>query len=147
MAKTNDYILIPYNWIKQMGSNIYDPDKIDDEVGSKRLWFFVRSVMSINEGGTQILANDPFVDASVQNYLSQFDRIKNKSKTIDNKDAKRGGLSEEEWNNIIKDKIKEGLTSKDIFNYLKKEYNISYKEDSIIRKSEPWKNRFNPGYL
>ena len=81
MAKTNDYILIPYNWIKQMGSNIYDPDKIDDEVGSKRLWFFVRSVMSINEGGTQILANDPFVDASVQNYLSQFDRIKNKSKT------------------------------------------------------------------
>lgn len=147
MAKTDDYILILYNWIKQMGNNIYEPDKIDDEVGMKRLWFFVRSVMSINEGGTQILANDPFVDASVQNYLSQFNRIKNKSNTGDKKNDKRGGLSDEEWNNIIKNKIKEGFSSKEIFNYLKEEYNISYKDDSIIRKSEPWKNRFEPGYL
>lgn len=147
MAKTDDYILILYNWIKQMGNNIYEPDKIDDEVGMKRLWFFVRSVMSINEGGTQILANDPFVDASVQNYLSQFDRIKNKSNTGDKKSDKRGGLSDEEWDNIIKNKIKEGFSSKEIFNYLKEEYNISYKDDSIIRKSEPWKNRFEPGYL
>lgn len=147
MAKTDDYILILYNWIKQMGNNIYEPDKIDDEVGMKRLWFFVRSVMSINEGGTQILANDPFVDASVQNYLSQFDRIKNKSNTGDKKNDKRGGLSDEEWNSIIKNKIKEGFSSKEIFNYLKEEYNISYKDDSIIRKSEPWKNRFEPGYL
>lgn len=144
MAKSDDYILILYKWIEEMGDNIYKPDEIDDEIGMKRLWFFVRSVISIKEGGSQILSDDPFVDASVQNFLNQFNRIKNKNKEKgeDKKIDKKGGLTDQEWNDIIKEKIKEGLSSIDIFKFLKNEYNITYADDSIVRKSDAWKNRF-----
>lgn len=91
---TDDKVLLNPRWITEME---LDPTsgEIDINLGMKRLYYLVKSIISIRDGGEVYRSGEPLVDAIIPAYLGQaqiMDEVREKQQK-----EKRNSLPKKEF--------------------------------------------------
>ena len=124
--KVDETVMFPNEWLKSFEQSIQG--ETDEELGAKRVWYFLKSVIA----GSQVMSGDMAVDYFIPGYLTQEEKMKKASRE---KFTRGPSMSKKEKDAFIEEAVRKGMSAADVA----EEIYGDRSKDSNVRNLAAWK--------